>query len=100
MTGRSTSLDRAEQQKRATSYVSMSRARQRQVASQMPILAVGVSHEQAPVELRERLAFPTSHLDDAYSRLRALVAEGVILSTCNRTEVYANVEHVGSAFRA
>lgn len=57
----------------------------------MHLLVVGLSHHTAPVELREQLAF---HSCDADSPLRALmslpsVAEGLILSTCNRVELYA-----------
>jgi glutamyl-tRNA reductase len=66
----------------------------------MPILAVGLSHWEAPVELRERLAIPPARLDEALDRLSNHVAEGVILSTCNRTEVYASVGHESSGLRA
>jgi glutamyl-tRNA reductase len=57
------------------------------------LLVVGVSHHTAPVELLERLSIPT---DDTRSVLAALVAqpfvnEAVVLSTCNRVEVYAAV---------
>jgi glutamyl-tRNA reductase len=53
------------------------------------IVLVGLSHHTAPLEVRERLAFPNGRLEPA---LRALVArpavdEGVIISTCNRVEV-------------
>ena len=59
----------------------------------MNLLVVGVSHHTAPVELLERLTIPT---DDTGSVLAALVAqpfvnEAVVLSTCNRVEVYAAV---------
>jgi glutamyl-tRNA reductase len=61
---------------------------------------VGLSHHRAPVELRERVAFDR----DAASRLaRALAAEGgeaVVLSTCNRTEVYAVGVDAEAPFRA
>lgn len=55
------------------------------------ILLVGMNHRTAPVEVRERLAFANGRLEPA---LRTLVgwpgvAEGVILSTCNRVEVVA-----------
>jgi glutamyl-tRNA reductase len=65
----------------------------------VPILAVGLTHREAPVELRERLAIPESHLDQAIARLGEFVPEGVILSTCNRTEVYARVGHQQSGQR-
>src|ERR687892_2654262 len=59
----------------------------------MPVLALGVSHRQAPVELLERLAIAEDAEPKAYRRLEGLgsVWESVILSTCNRIEVYAEV---------
>jgi len=55
------------------------------------IVLVGLSHHSAPVEVRERLAFPDGRLEPALRGLVALpsVAEGVIVSTCNRVEVVA-----------
>ncbi len=55
------------------------------------IVLVGLSHHTAPVEVRERLAFPDGRLEPALRELVALpgVAEGVIVSTCNRVEVVA-----------
>jgi glutamyl-tRNA reductase len=54
------------------------------------IVVVGVSHRTAPLEVRESLAFPKERLRDALGRLRseAGLAEAMILSTCNRVEVY------------
>src|SRR5579859_3045694 len=59
----------------------------------MDLVVLGLNHETAPVELRERLAFPAETLPEALGRLTALpgVPEGMILSTCNRVEVYAAV---------
>lgn len=56
----------------------------------MSVVVVGVSHQTAPVEVRERLAFAETEIGPALSRLLAddRVDEGVILSTCNRVEVY------------
>lgn len=56
----------------------------------MPIFALGVNHISAPVEVRERLVFAA---DELAGTLRDLVAqpevdEAVIVSTCNRTEIY------------
>lgn len=65
----------------------------------MPILALGLTHREAPVEFRERLAISPSHLQEAIDRLDGFVSEGVILSTCNRTEVYAQVGHQASGQR-
>ncbi len=56
----------------------------------MPLFALGINHTTAPVEIRERVAFPPDKLGAALHDLRATpgVAEAAILSTCNRTEVY------------
>lgn len=55
----------------------------------MALITVGLSHQTAPVEARERLAFTDADLPAALERLRALpgVEEAAILSTCNRTEI-------------
>jgi glutamyl-tRNA reductase len=66
----------------------------------MSIVAVGLSHWEAPVELRERLAIPRGRTEQALEKLSNYVPEGVILSTCNRTEIYASVGHQGSGVRA
>jgi glutamyl-tRNA reductase len=54
------------------------------------ILALGVSHRTAPLELRERLALPEGRAVSVLSDLRATeqVQEAAALSTCNRTELY------------
>lgn len=56
----------------------------------METIAIGLNHKIAPVELREKLAFSKARLPEAYSALRDLfsIQEGLILSTCNRVEVY------------
>lgn len=56
----------------------------------MHILTIGLNHETAPVELRERLAFSEDRLDYALRTLRDMksIMECVILSTCNRMELY------------
>jgi glutamyl-tRNA reductase len=53
------------------------------------IVIVGLNHRSAPVEIRERLAFPADKIGDALRSLvdRPSVEEGVIISTCNRVEV-------------
>jgi glutamyl-tRNA reductase len=56
------------------------------------LLVVGLSYHSAPVELRERLALSDHELADALLRLHeptGPLQEAVILSTCNRLEVYA-----------
>jgi glutamyl-tRNA reductase len=54
------------------------------------LLAIGVSHKTAPVEVRERLALPEAGRADFMRELRgaADVHEAVAISTCNRTELY------------
>jgi glutamyl-tRNA reductase len=57
----------------------------------MALVTIGLSHRTAPLAMRERAAFTESELPDALARLRALcgVNEAAILSTCNRTELFA-----------
>lgn len=57
----------------------------------MPIVALGLSHRTAPVTVRERFAFAESATAEAMRRLReaGTIEEAVILSTCNRVEIYA-----------
>jgi glutamyl-tRNA reductase len=54
------------------------------------LLAIGVSHKTAPVEVRERLALPEGRVGEFLRDLRgaAEVHEAVAISTCNRTELY------------
>lgn len=67
----------------------------------MSVLALGVSYRRAPVELLERLAFVDADQPKAFRRLLELdsVREAVILSTCNRVEVYADVTSYHSGFQ-
>src|SRR5262245_9403200 len=57
----------------------------------MRLFAVGLSHRTAPVELRETVDFARGGLDVALSALasRGIGREMVVLSTCNRAEIYA-----------
>jgi glutamyl-tRNA reductase len=57
----------------------------------MSVVVIGLSHRSAPVELRERFAFAESNIPEALKQLResGLITEGVVLSTCNRVEIYA-----------
>ncbi len=59
----------------------------------MTLLALGINHKTAPVALREKVAFTPDSLVAALSSLKHLpgVEESVIVSTCNRTELYARV---------
>lgn len=68
----------------------------------MAILALGVTHRTASVDLLERLAFTDDDLAKAYRRIadEDAIAEGVVLSTCNRVEVYASVPAYHAGFQA
>lgn len=57
----------------------------------MPLLVIGLSHHTAPVTLRERFAFAEAKIPETLQRLRdaRIADEAVILSTCNRVEIYA-----------
>jgi len=59
----------------------------------MHVLSIGLNHTTAPVEVRERAAVASEHLDEALSDIAKLpeIEEATILSTCNRTEVYCQV---------
>lgn len=59
----------------------------------MSILAIGLNHSTAPVEVRERVAFANDALAGALGDLKEQsgAEEAVILSTCNRTELYCSV---------
>ncbi len=56
----------------------------------MSIIVVGLSHRTADIEMRERLAFPGEKLAEGLKELLSIedIREGIILSTCNRVEVY------------
>ncbi|PWC23579.1 MULTISPECIES: glutamyl-tRNA reductase [Brenneria] len=60
----------------------------------MTLLALGINHKTAPVSLRERVVFSPDTLGQALNSLlqQPLVQGGVLLSTCNRTELYLSVE--------
>jgi glutamyl-tRNA reductase len=58
----------------------------------MGIIVVGLSHKTAPIEVREKLNFPESTLPEALRKLMSYegVRESMIVSTCNRVEIYAS----------
>src|SRR4030095_7699327 len=68
-------------------------------ADRMPLFVAGVSHRNAPVELREQLAVDEDKLRGVLRDIAAtgVVREALILSTCNRVEVYAVAEVPGEA---
>jgi len=57
----------------------------------LALIVAGISHVTAPIEVREKLTFrpPDAVRELAHLRDERLIREGVILSTCNRTEIYA-----------
>jgi len=57
----------------------------------MNIVVVGLSHKTASVEIREKVAFAPNHMERPLRELLALpdITEAVIVSTCNRVEIYA-----------
>ncbi len=59
----------------------------------MEILIVGLNHKTAPIEVREKVAFDGPKLDEAVNILKTsgVLKENIILSTCNRVEIYAGV---------
>ena len=67
----------------------------------MPVLALGVSFRRAPVALLERLTFGDDDYAKAYHHLSGLepIRESVILSTCNRVEVYAEIPRYHEGFQ-
>ncbi|MEH7545020.1 MULTISPECIES: glutamyl-tRNA reductase [Bacillaceae] len=62
----------------------------------MHIVVVGLNYKTAPVEIRERLTFNETDLVDAIKQLNSKksILENIILSTCNRTEIYAVVDQL------
>lgn len=71
----------------------------------MSIQVVGLNHKSAPIEVREKLAFSREEILPALNKLREeeFIRTGVLLSTCNRTEIYyrpgENHEHPSDLFQ-
>jgi len=65
----------------------------------MNILIVGLNHKTADVDIREKLAFNGQKLEEGLQRIKTLpdVKEAVILSTCNRVEIYTAVSNSAAA---
>ncbi len=65
----------------------------------MSLLVVGLNHRTVPVELLERMTVPEERLAKALHDLAARehLLEVVVLSTCNRTEIYARCTHFHAA---
>lgn len=64
----------------------------------MSLLAIGINHNTASVDLREKVAFSPEKLTNALEELNrdANIQSGVIISTCNRTEIYCDVVGAGT----
>ena len=58
----------------------------------MSLLSLGINHQTAPVDIREKIAFSADQMARALDELQSLSAinESVIVSTCNRTEIYCD----------
>jgi glutamyl-tRNA reductase len=62
------------------------------------LYALGLNHQTAPLQVRERVVFHVERVREALGQLkRELATEAAILSTCNRTELYFAGEHPGAA---
>ena len=67
----------------------------------MSLVAIGLNHRTVPLEILEKMTVPESRLPKALADVHARenVSEAVVLSTCNRTEVYAYAERFHGAFQ-
>lgn len=54
----------------------------------MSVVVIGVNHKTAPIKIREKIAFSPENLEKGLDEIGAIVNERVIVSTCNRTELY------------
>ena len=65
----------------------------------MPLYVLGINHHSAPLEVREKLAFAQDLQGDALVELASQpgVAEAVLVSTCNRTEIYCRADDPATA---
>ena len=68
----------------------------------MPLYAIGLNHRTAPIEVRERVAFPLESQRPTLEALKTETAadEIAMISTCNRTEIYLRASNAGAAERA
>jgi len=64
----------------------------------MPLYILGLNHNTAPVEIREQVVFEGDGVDRALQAVTGLVgvSEAVVLSTCNRTELYLDCDDAGA----
>ena len=68
----------------------------------MPLFTIGLNHRTAPIEVRERVAFPTDAQRPALEALKTETSadEITLISTCIRTEIYVRAADAGAAERA
>jgi glutamyl-tRNA reductase len=68
----------------------------------MKIAVVGLNHKTADVELREKLAFNGPKLEEGLQKIKEIpgIRETIIISTCNRVEIYLHVQDVEKAYAA
>ncbi len=68
----------------------------------MNILVVGLNHNTAGIEIREKVAFDGAKLESAVNALKDFpeIKENIILSTCNRVEIYANADNPESGSKS
>src|SRR5699024_11126983 len=71
-------------------------------SSLMHILSAGVHYDKTPIESREKIVFPAATSGEAMQELTTFshIHESVILSTCNRTEIYVSTDDVEAGFEA
>lgn len=67
----------------------------------MRIIKVGVQHQACPIEIREKIAFSQDDIEPAMLELNRMtyIKENIIVSTCNRTEIYAVTEDVNEGMK-
>src|SRR5699024_12772909 len=71
-------------------------------SSLMHILSAGVHYEKTPIEIRVKIVFPADTSGEAMKELTTFshIHESVILSTCNRIEIYVSTDDVEEGFEA
>jgi len=65
----------------------------------MELIVIGLNHKTAPIDIRERLAFPEDRIETALHQVKSVpsLKENMILSTCNRVEIYATARETEKA---
>ena len=64
----------------------------------MRILLLGVNHKTVPLDVREAVSFSKSEVIEALSTLQDIAGEAVVLSMCNRTEIYVTASDEKKSF--